>query len=293
MCIANMLHYISFSSFQLPAASSVAFFCLTRIMEEKTMNNYNYNYKEQAGRSMIEMLGVLAIIGVLSVGGIAGYSKAMNKFKTNKVADNVSMLVANIKTLYAQQKTYGGLTNESAVAMGVVPDELGTTAKLTNAFNGDVYISTADSTKDDDNKAFNIVFDGLSREACITLATNDWGSGYSSGLIAMAAQGSAIGNKVLSDKIGCDGGDNVNFKTATKTQKPNPDTSKSGGSGNNPPVQSQSFASLEPQADTPTPAAKSGYTACPGKTMPMSVTKAATACSCTSGNTCGIAWKYY
>ena len=263
------------------------------------MNNYNYNYKEQAGRSMIEMLGVLAIIGVLSVGGIAGYSKAMNKFKTNKVADNVSMLVANIKTLYAQQKTYGGLTNQSAVDMGVVPDELGTTAKLTNAFNGDVYISTADSTKDDDNKAFNIVFDGLSREACITLATNDWGSGYSSGLIAMAAQGSAIGNKVLSDKIGCDGGDNVNFKTAKKTGD-----SGTGGSGNNTggsegganlSAQSQSFASLEPQTDTPptTPAAKSGYTACPGKTMPMSVTKAATACSCTSGNTCGIAWKYY
>ena len=36
------------------------------------------------GRSMIEMLGVLAIIGVLSVGGIAGYSKAMEKFKINK-----------------------------------------------------------------------------------------------------------------------------------------------------------------------------------------------------------------
>ena len=264
------------------------------------MNNYNYNYKEQAGRSMIEMLGVLAIIGVLSVGGIAGYSKAMNKFKTNKVADNVSMLVANIKTLYAQQKTYGGLTNQSAVDMGVVPDELGTTSKLTNAFNGDVYISTADSTADDDNKAFNIVFDGLSREACITLATNDWGSGYSSGLIAMAAQGSAIGNKVLSDKIGCTGAEGVNFKTAKKTEdaKPGdstedakPGDSTAGGSGNNPPAQSQSFASLEPQADTQ--AAKSGYTACPGKTMPMSVTKAATACSCTSGNTCGIAWKYY
>ena len=38
----------------------------------------------EQGRSMIEMLGVLAIVGVLSVGGIAGYSKAMNKFKTNK-----------------------------------------------------------------------------------------------------------------------------------------------------------------------------------------------------------------
>ena len=52
----------------------------------------NYKYEEQSGRSMIEMLGVLAIIGVLSVGGIAGYSKAMNKFKTNKVADNVAMM---------------------------------------------------------------------------------------------------------------------------------------------------------------------------------------------------------
>ena len=40
--------------------------------------------KSQFGRSMIEMLGVLAIIGVLSVGGIAGYSKAMMKFKINK-----------------------------------------------------------------------------------------------------------------------------------------------------------------------------------------------------------------
>ena len=63
------------------------------------MNTHKTN---ETGRPLIEMLGVLAIIGVLSVGGIAGYSKDMNKFKTNKVADNVSMIVANIKTLYAQ-----------------------------------------------------------------------------------------------------------------------------------------------------------------------------------------------
>ena len=49
-----------------------------------------------AGRSMIEMLGVLAIIGVLSVGGIAGYSKAMEKFKVNRVVDDFNMLIMNI-----------------------------------------------------------------------------------------------------------------------------------------------------------------------------------------------------
>ena len=48
------------------------------------------------GRSMIEMLGVLAIIGVLSVGGIAGYSKAMEKFKVNKIINEYSFMLAGI-----------------------------------------------------------------------------------------------------------------------------------------------------------------------------------------------------
>ncbi len=44
------------------------------------------------GRSMVEMLGVLAIIGVLSVGAISGYSKAMMKYKLNKQAEQLSWL---------------------------------------------------------------------------------------------------------------------------------------------------------------------------------------------------------
>ena len=45
------------------------------------------------GRSMIEMLGVLAIIAVLSVGGIAGYSKAMEKYKLNKTVEEYSYVI--------------------------------------------------------------------------------------------------------------------------------------------------------------------------------------------------------
>ena len=48
----------------------------------------------QTGRSMVEMLGVLAIIGVLSVGGIAGYSKAMLKHKISQMLDMVSSYIA-------------------------------------------------------------------------------------------------------------------------------------------------------------------------------------------------------
>ena len=45
------------------------------------------------GRSMVEMLGVLTIIGVLSVGAIAGYSKAMMKYKLNKQTEQISSIL--------------------------------------------------------------------------------------------------------------------------------------------------------------------------------------------------------
>ncbi len=48
---------------------------------------------ENAGRSMVEMLGVLAIIGVLSVGAISGYSKAMFKYKLNKQSEQLSTII--------------------------------------------------------------------------------------------------------------------------------------------------------------------------------------------------------
>ncbi len=50
----------------------------------------------ECGRSMIEMLGVLAIVGILSVGGIAGYSKAMMKYKNNKLTEEFAFLLDNM-----------------------------------------------------------------------------------------------------------------------------------------------------------------------------------------------------
>ena len=51
------------------------------------------NLITQCGRSMIEMLGVLAIIGVLSVGGIQGFSKAMEMYHWNKALREWDILV--------------------------------------------------------------------------------------------------------------------------------------------------------------------------------------------------------
>ncbi len=55
-----------------------------------------------AGRSMVEMLGVLAIIGVLSVGAIAGYSKAMMKYRLNKQAEQLNQLINALSQYHMQ-----------------------------------------------------------------------------------------------------------------------------------------------------------------------------------------------
>ena len=44
----------------------------------------------QLGRSMIEMLGVLAIIGVLSIGGISLYRRAVNNHHANTILDDAN-----------------------------------------------------------------------------------------------------------------------------------------------------------------------------------------------------------
>ena len=214
------------------------------------------------GRSMVEMLGVLAIIGVLSVGGIAGYSKAMNKYKINKTTDQVSMLVANIRTLFSSQGNYQGLNNAQAIKFGVVPEDMYTAAAgsaavsdIKNAFGGDVTIAAAGGRALNDNEAFIIEYAGLSPEACVTLATGDWGSGQASGLIGISAGKSdddAAGKGVPSGNLAniftttADGNANVSIPGAT-TQ---------------------------------------------AQRTPMTVTKAVGLCA-GSGSTNAVAWKYY
>ena len=56
---------------------------MTKQFEKKHLKQFKN--QAQSGRSMVEMLGVLAIIGVLSIGGIAGYRWGMDKHVSNQI----------------------------------------------------------------------------------------------------------------------------------------------------------------------------------------------------------------
>lgn len=53
----------------------------------------NYSFISQQGRSMLEMLGVLTIIGILSAGSIAGYVYATAKSQANAILNDIKLMV--------------------------------------------------------------------------------------------------------------------------------------------------------------------------------------------------------
>ena len=87
------------------------------------------------GRSMIEMLGVLAIIGVLSVGGIAGYSKAMQKWEDNKQIEQLGELfynTINLKdTLFREYQKKGKAESPAAAILDTI-DKIPSDMKVQN-----------------------------------------------------------------------------------------------------------------------------------------------------------------
>lgn len=148
-------------------------------------------HTQESGRSMIEMLGVLAIIGVLSVGGIAGYSQAMNKFKVTKTTDQIQTMVQNIRTLFATQSTYNGVSTYSTMYnTGVLTDENcpsggASCATPVNPYGGTIVLKSI-KHNGIDHKGFSIAYQGLPQDACVRLSMQSWGDA-SSGLTAVGA----------------------------------------------------------------------------------------------------------
>ena len=67
------------------------------------------NNKNESGRSMVEMLGVLAIIGVLSIGGIYGYRMAMTKNEVNNFINDIKLSLWQFKGI--DTKNWKSLSN--------------------------------------------------------------------------------------------------------------------------------------------------------------------------------------
>ena len=109
-----------------------------------------------AGRSMVEMLGVLAIIGVLSVGAIAGYSKAMFKYKLNKQAEQLNQVINSVIKYVRVMDSYKSAQNLTPlfVKLGEIPQEMikpNIQNYFYDIFNNQIYIYNEDGSSNNKN----------------------------------------------------------------------------------------------------------------------------------------------
>ena len=125
---------------------------------------------------MIEMLGVLAIVCVLSVGGIVGYSKAMEKFKLHKLINQIATVAANVRTLYGIQTDYSGV-NDLRYSSVIYPQEILDNRDTLVRYpeNVDLYVSNKpkDSISQNNGFAININAYKMFKKSCIELLSYD------------------------------------------------------------------------------------------------------------------------
>ena len=140
------------------------------------------------GRSTIEMLAVLAIVALLSVGSLVGYSRAVRRQRLNETISQVALMMTNIRAFYGNTDNYSGFNAETAVRYNMVTEQMvGSGSELVNPYQGSVTISLDKAIQDGpNNTAFVVTYRGLPIEACVGLAIMDWGIGEKVGLIGVS-----------------------------------------------------------------------------------------------------------
>ena len=120
------------------------------------------NMKQEYGRSMIEMLGVLAIMGVITVGAIGMISTAMRTQKRSAVNDEVIEIVTGVRQLLGEYDDFSNI--DGTTIFGAI----GMSNK--NPYGG-TYTLSVDPAN---SQQFIVGITGLSQSDCEALITKAW-----------------------------------------------------------------------------------------------------------------------
>jgi hypothetical protein len=117
---------------------------------------------QESGRSMVEMLGVLAIMGLITVGAITMISAAMRSQKRTVVQDEVAQIVTGVRTILGEYDDFSGLDNTTIfVAMGMSDK---------NPYGGKYSLSV----NPENIHQFILTIDGLNMSDCKFFKTKVW-----------------------------------------------------------------------------------------------------------------------
>ncbi|MBP5343911.1 MAG: hypothetical protein J6Y85_02410 [Alphaproteobacteria bacterium] len=128
--------------------------------------------QDESGRSMIEMLGVLSIMGVIMYGAVAGINFGIDMYKINATYNEVEELAQSIVDLYSWAKSYEGLSPTPTKASKVIcendayPTCNSSGDTMTNQWGGNVTVASIE-----DGANFEITYSGVPDVALERLKT--------------------------------------------------------------------------------------------------------------------------
>lgn len=149
--------------------------------------------ENQNGRSMIEMLGVLAVVGVLSVGGLSVFTKAQNEHKLSQLVVDVTNMATIAKKMackyddgYSNYNKFMGKSKKIPADWKYDKDD----ATEFTANTGEVVEFTyTQGSKTAEGKYISskleVEISNLKKQACIKLASNDYGKRRNTGLLGL------------------------------------------------------------------------------------------------------------
>lgn len=127
--------------------------------------------QSQSGRTMLEMLGVLGIMGIIMYGAIAGINYGMSTYKINQTYNEVQEAIQAIQDLYSwNRRIYPtGEFTDKMCDNDIFTNCDGTQPK--NPFGGDIKV---EGIKDGDS--FKVIYRSVENADCNRLKEMEWGS---------------------------------------------------------------------------------------------------------------------
>ena len=118
--------------------------------------------KQESGRSMIEMVGVLAIMGMLTATAFALISLGINRQKQARVTDDVVTIVSGVRSLLGDYDDFSNIDNSTIFAAMSVSDK--------NPYGGTYELAVNSANP----RQFVVKINGLSKSDCEALVTKAW-----------------------------------------------------------------------------------------------------------------------
>lgn len=141
------------------------------------MGAENMNKKNEAGYTLVEVIGVLGIIGMIAASASMLASSVMDRYRKNRVQDEIQTLQKVISQRYVADGNFNKVKEDTLVDEALVPKYMISNNQVIQPY-GNVEVIAGELT-------YGVMFDGLPMAVCVALGGMNWVYSDSSDLVSI------------------------------------------------------------------------------------------------------------